>query len=225
MHDFYWLFTELQSQATNLSPNSARYLNICQNWGGKAVFLDKLQKESFCVAHIHTFLVAKHDKTLKFNTIKRKKKKIHGLYCSWKRKVTGCKQVCFWNAQKLSSEQLITQRLFIYWKGLNHGGGANSLKEIVRSKHLSRWEATLVMGRTREPSRDWKQNVCIITCRQKPAQKARTLSFKTELQSGLPLCYSKWNPSSPANKCCRPNKRIFYSEPFSEKSVKNSKIN
>lgn len=49
MHDFHLLFqnNELQNQATNLGPNSAKYLNICLNSGRKAVFLAELQKENF----------------------------------------------------------------------------------------------------------------------------------------------------------------------------------
>lgn len=56
---FTYLFTELPNEATNLGPNSARYLNICLNSGGKALFLAKFQKENFSVVHMHTFLGGK----------------------------------------------------------------------------------------------------------------------------------------------------------------------
>lgn len=61
MHDFHLLFqnNELQNQATNLGPNSTKYLNICLNSGRKALFLAELQKENFSVVHILTFLGGK----------------------------------------------------------------------------------------------------------------------------------------------------------------------
>lgn len=59
MYDFHLLCSELQNQATDLGPHSARYQNVCLNSGEKALLLTEFQKEKFSVVHIHTFLGGK----------------------------------------------------------------------------------------------------------------------------------------------------------------------